>query len=104
MRILIVHQERAIADTLAEYLHNQGHQVLPLYCPYDALNHFLEIVHFDLALISSGLPDLNEELPVLFADSVMQPGCRVFLLGTGDSVENRDETLNRIRAELDKVT
>ena len=89
MKILVVHEERPIADTLAEYLYSQGHQVLPLYCPFDALNHFLEIIQFDAALISISLAELTgEELADVFRIKVFQPNCRVILFGFEDVVEN----------------
>ena len=89
MKILVVHEERAIADTLAEYLQSQGHRVLPLYCPFDALNHFLEIIQFDTALISVGLAELTgEELADVFRIEVFQPNCKVILFGTHDAVED----------------
>jgi DNA-binding NtrC family response regulator len=89
MKILVVHQERAVADTLAESLRNQGHRVLPLYCPFDALNHFLEVIQFDVALISICLVGLTgEELADVFRIKVFQPNCRVILFGFEDVVES----------------
>jgi hypothetical protein len=88
MRVLIVHEERALADYLAGFLHNYGYDVLPLYSPFDAMSHFLEVVQFDVALISIGLRELTgEELADVFRIEAFQPGCRVIPFGRRDEVE-----------------
>lgn len=54
MRVLIVYEDRDIADFIASALHFAGHSALPLYCPFDAMDHVDEIGFepiFDVALI-----------------------------------------------------
>ena len=82
MKVLVVHQQRAVANGLAEFLHRYcGDQTLPLYDAYDALDHLFKI-QFDNAWISVGFITA-ETLAALFANSVVQPRCRVILFGPG---------------------
>jgi DNA-binding NtrC family response regulator len=51
MRILVINEERTVADSLAEVLHLNGHHVLPLYDAIEAVEH-AEHMAFDVALIT----------------------------------------------------
>lgn len=88
VRALIVHEKRAVADGLAEFLRTQGDQTLPLYDAGDALDHLFQI-QFNLAWISTSLsPITAEELAKVCRNSAIQRGCNVILVGShGDLVK-----------------
>jgi DNA-binding NtrC family response regulator len=50
MKVLVVHDERTTADSIAEVLGRNGHHVLPLYSAVEALED-AEHLTFDVALI-----------------------------------------------------
>ena len=51
MKILVVHDERATANSIAEVLRRNGHHVLPLCNTVEAVEH-AECLTFDAALIT----------------------------------------------------
>jgi DNA-binding response OmpR family regulator len=57
MNILVVHDERAVADLIANFLCGHGHHALPLYDRIEALDH-LGRIKFELALVGVSIPDL----------------------------------------------
>lgn len=87
MRALIVHEKRAVANELAEFLRTQGDQTLALYDAGDALDHLFHI-QFDLAWISTSLsPITAEELAKVCRNSEFQCKCNVMLVGPRDQIE-----------------
>ena len=81
MKVLVVNDERATADSLAEILHRNGHHVLPLYDAVEAMD-LAEHLTFDVALIARKLGqsflDLGDGL------QKMMPRCNiVFVLDPG---------------------
>jgi hypothetical protein len=85
MKVLIVHEERSVANSLAEILRDDhGDETLPLYDSGDAFDHLFQI-RFDMAWISVAL-SISEELATLF--SVLQSGCDVILFGPGQQLED----------------
>jgi len=75
LRILVVDDERTIANYIAELLSENGYHVLPLYTPEDALEHSNHF-HFDLAVVGIIMPGLNG---LGLADRLRRiiPDCRI---------------------------
>jgi two-component system OmpR family response regulator len=89
MRILVVHEERDIADTLANILCEDGHHALALCDRIEALDH-LGKIHFDLALVGVVMPDsagvrLAERLSDI--NNPLGHWIQVMLLVTKDTME-----------------
>ncbi len=81
MKVLVINDERATADSLAEILHRNGHHVLPLYDAVEAMD-LAEHLTFDVALIARKLGqsflDLGDGL------QKMMPRCNIiFVLDPG---------------------
>jgi DNA-binding NtrC family response regulator len=81
MKILVVDDERAAANSIAEVLRRNGHQALPLYNAVEAVEH-AEHLTFDVALITRRLGqsflDLGGHLQKLM------PRCKmIFVLNPG---------------------
>jgi DNA-binding NtrC family response regulator len=74
MKVLVVDDERAAANSIAEALCRSGHHVLPLYSAIEAVEH-AEHLTFDVALIrlNTGpcLTDLGDQLRKLMPRSKM---------------------------------
>ena len=51
MKVLVVHDERTTANSIAETLHRNGHHALPLHSAVEAVEHAEELT-FDVALIT----------------------------------------------------
>lgn len=85
MRILVVDDERAIADYVARFLGLRGYHALPLYSPEDALEH-LKMLRFDVALIGIVMPGLDG---LELGDRVRElaPECRIVLFDVCTTVE-----------------
>jgi DNA-binding response OmpR family regulator len=89
MNILVVQDERAIADQIANILYESGHHVLPLYNSVDVLQHLGKIV-FDLAFVTVSMPDLaGLRLGERLCDenNPVRNWMRVVLMGTRDTIE-----------------
>lgn len=54
MKLLVVHDERAVANSIAELLYRNGHHALPVYNAIDAVEH-AEHLPFDVALVTGKL-------------------------------------------------
>jgi DNA-binding NtrC family response regulator len=79
MKVLVVHDERAAANSIAEILYRNGHGSLPLYSLVDVIEHAEELA-FDVALITrrpnQSFLDLGDYLQKLM------PQCKIiFALG-----------------------
>ena len=57
-RVLIVDDEREIADLVALYLENEGYEIIKFYAAMDALA-FIGTEELDLAILDVMMPDMN---------------------------------------------
>ena len=81
MKILIVHDERAIADDLAEFLFDRGYRVLPLHDATDGFDQMF-MIEFDFALVSLSVL-AGQELGIVLSDR-----CIVVFLGLRHEVQD----------------
>ena len=85
VKILVVDDERAIANYLAIFLCRHGHRALPLYDQTEALEHAAMLI-FDLALVGIVMPGISG---LKLADRLreLMPACRIVLVDILDTVE-----------------
>jgi DNA-binding NtrC family response regulator len=81
MNILVVHDERAIADQIANILAGQGHRALALYTSVEALQH-LRHLWFDLVILNESSAGLAERI----LGKLIHP--EVMLLEAPNTLEN----------------
>ncbi|MDH5832960.1 two-component system response regulator CreB [Luteimonas kalidii] len=114
-RILLVEDERAIADTVVYALREEGHSAVHCLTAGDALRAAGDEA-FDLAILDVGLPDLGgfalcqrlregRDLPVIFLTARQEEADRIrgFELGADDYVPkpfSPRELVARVRAVL----
>src|ERR1700741_4910238 len=85
-RVLLLDDEPSIVKYLAELLHQNGYNVLPLCSPEDALEH-AEHLRFELAIIGIMMPGLHG---IEVADRLRQrlPTCKILLMDGKELVES----------------
>jgi DNA-binding NtrC family response regulator len=74
MKILVVNDERAAANSIAEALRRNGHQTLPLYDAIEAVEH-AEHFAFDVAIL--GTPRSSTWDALASAIRELMPHCKV---------------------------
>jgi len=76
-KIMVVDDERLIADMFATILNYNGYRALPLYSARDAVQH-AKLIRFDLALLGVRMPGMNGVRTGIFLRR-LQPRCKVVL-------------------------
>lgn len=86
MNILIVDDDRAIANCLADLLSEQGFNALPLIDPSEAVEH-AELMIFDVAFLGIQFPSIiGAHLQLRLGQLI--PLCKFVLFGTPEAIEN----------------
>lgn len=85
-RILLLDDEPTIVRFLAELLHQNGYNVLPLCSPEDALEH-VEHLRFELAIVGIRMPGMSS---IEVADQLRQRllTCKILLMDGNELVES----------------
>lgn len=91
--ILIVDDEKDLADTIGDFLEFEGHKVKPVMDGYKAIEE-VKVTHYDLVLMDIRLPGINGVETFLKIKEI-DPKVRVIMM-TGFAVENLvDEALRQ---------
>lgn len=76
-RVMVLDDERAIADMFATILNRNGYRALPLYSAHDAVQH-ARVIRFDLALLGVRMPGMNGARTGIQIRR-LQPNCKIVL-------------------------
>ena len=76
-RVMVVDDERLIADMFATILNHNGYRALPVYSAHDAVQH-ARMIRFDLALLGVRMPGMNGARTGILIRR-LQPSCKIVL-------------------------